>query len=113
MGLDIVLRERGDCAELHYVPSKLVQWEGRLHRFRQKRPTLFQYVIGTGTADELIRDMVIKKMHTFKDGVGKSSDQLMDDLEGGKKTATEVLRGLYARMQAKQKADPNAEVDED
>lgn len=113
MGLDLSFANVGICAELHYVPSKLVQWEGRLHRFRQKRPTLFQYVIATGTADELIRDMVIKKMHTFKDGVGKSSDQLMDDLEGGKKSPTEVLRGLYARMQAKQKANPNAEVDED
>jgi superfamily II DNA or RNA helicase len=112
MGLDLSFANVGICAELHYVPSKLVQWEGRLHRFRQKRPTLFQYVIATGTADELIRDMVIKKMHTFKDGVGKSSDKLMDDLEGGKKSPTEVLRGLYLRMTAKQAPRPDNTPDD-
>lgn len=104
MGLDMSYADIGLCAELHVVPSKLIQWEGRLHRFRQKRSTLFQYVIGRGTADEIIRDMVIRKMGTFAEGVGKSSDKLMQDLEGEEKSPVEVLKGLYERMRAKQKA---------
>ena len=109
MGLDLSFANIGVCAELHYVPSKLVQWEGRMHRFRQKMPTLFQYVVARGTADELVRDTVIRKLGTFAQGVGKSSDGLMNDLEGGKKSPSEILRGMYLRMQAKQKADPDAD----
>ena len=110
VGLDLSFASIGVCAELHYVPSKLVQWEGRIHRFRQKLPTLFQYIIARGTADELIKDMVIRKLHTFSKGVGKSSDKLGDDLSGIEKSPTQVLKGLYERMKAKQKADPNAEI---
>ncbi len=113
MGLDLTYANVGICAELPYVPSKLVQWEGRLHRFRQLFPTLFQYVVAVGTADELIRDTIIRKMSTFAAGIGKSSDGLQQDLEGGDKSPSEVLRGLFARMQAKKKANPNAEIIED
>jgi len=109
VGLDLTYANIGICAELPYVPSKLVQWEGRMHRFRQQMRTLFQYVVARGTADELIRDTIIRKMSDFKDSVGKSSDGLQRDLEGGDKTPVQVLKGLYERMKAKQAADPNAE----
>lgn len=107
MGLDLSYANIGVCAELPYVPSKLVQWEGRMHRFRQKRPTLFQYVIARGTADEIIRDIIIRKMNDFEKGVGKSSDRLINDLEGQKRTAVEVLGGLFERMQKSQKEKPD------
>ncbi len=104
MGLDLTFANVGVCAELPYVPSKLVQWEGRMYRFRQTLPTLFQYVIARGTADELVRATCIDKLHLFEQGIGKQDDSLLEDLDAREKTPVEVLRGLYERIKAGQTA---------
>jgi SNF2 family DNA or RNA helicase len=68
--------------ELDYVPRWIIQYEGRLHRQGQKRNVLFQYLIGLGTIDEIIRDRVLAKIKVFEDVIGSTGDNLGNDLAG-------------------------------
>jgi hypothetical protein len=113
VGLDLTFANIGVCVELHPVPSKLVQWEGRYYRFRQTLPVQTQYIIARGTADELVRAGVLSKLHVFEQTVGKLDGQLKEDLESLEKAPAEQLKTLYERMKAKQSAQPDTEEPEE
>jgi SNF2 family DNA or RNA helicase len=96
-GIDLSYSDVAVFAELDWVPSKLVQAEGRQHRFGQKRNCLVQYVIATGTVDEVIRSTVIKKLDTFEAGVGALDDGLHEDLASSTRQAAQ-LKALYDKL---------------
>lgn len=68
--------------ELDLSPRWIVQYEGRFHRQGQKRNVLYQYLIGMGSMDEIIRDRVLRKMKTFESIIGGMGESLTDDLAG-------------------------------
>lgn len=71
--------------------------EGRLHRHGQKRNVLVQYTIARGTADEVIKRVVLRKLAHDKTAVGIRDDKLLEDFSP-KETSVERLRNLYLRM---------------
>ncbi len=109
VGIDLSYADVGVGAELTHVPSDLLQWEGRFARFRQTRNVLVQYIIARGTADELIRDGVLKKLHVLEGSLGKSDNKLREDLAGVEKSPAEQLKTLYDRIRAKQSAQEESE----
>lgn len=47
---------------LPWTPRAIRQWEGRFARLGQKRPVLVSYIIGKGTVDEHVADVLIDKL---------------------------------------------------
>ena len=96
----LVFADVAIIVELDHSPRWLAQFEGRLHRPGQKNNVLFEYVIGLGTIDELIRDRVISKIAVVEDALGQGDDLLREDLlnSGDKDVMDELkqaLQGLY------------------
>ena len=81
-GIDLTFADVGVFLELVYKPHELIQAEGRLARFGQQRPTLFQYVVAVGTLDELIASSVIAKIDTTTEVIGNpgAAENLREDL---------------------------------
>jgi SNF2 family DNA or RNA helicase len=98
VGIDLSYANVGVFVELDYVPAKLIQAEGRLDRFGQKRNVLIQYLIATSTADEVIRDVVIAKMESFENVVGKLDGGLKQALEGDVLDDVAQLKKLYEKI---------------
>jgi superfamily II DNA or RNA helicase len=98
VGVDMSYADVAVFVELDYVPSKLLQCEGRVYRFGQKRNTLVQYVIAKNTADEIVRDAVILKLENFEKVIGKTDDDLEDDLGSTKLSTPKQLRSLAERV---------------
>lgn len=69
-------------AELHYVPTRLLQAEDRAHRFGQQRNVHCYYLVALGTIDEVIRDRIRVKLRHFEEAVGTTGEELRDDLIG-------------------------------
>lgn len=101
VGIDLSYADVGVFAELDWVPSKLVQCEGRLHRFGQTRNVLIQYCCARGTGDDLIRRVVLAKLDKFAGAIGKTDDKLHEDLKGLEgSSAAERMQKLYERLKA-------------
>jgi hypothetical protein len=97
-GVSLAYADIAVFAELHYVPSVLVQCEGRLPRPDSKASrVLIVYACARGTADDLVRRIILTKLDSFNKAVGKTDDRLFEDLDK-KKDRAEILRALYARM---------------
>jgi SWI/SNF-related matrix-associated actin-dependent regulator 1 of chromatin subfamily A len=99
-GVSLAYSDVGIVAELSWEPHKLIQLEGRHHRGGQARGVLIQYMIAKGSADELVKSAVLRKLDTFTAGIGKLDDGLKDDLRG--RTAVDTLKALYQRMMAEE-----------
>lgn len=103
-GINLSFANVGIVAELVWVPSSLIQWEGRFGR-EPGRNVLVQYAIARGTADDLIKRTVLAKLDTFQQAIGKSDDHLKEDLRGpATGGAAERMRRLYERMMAEDAA---------
>lgn len=98
VGIDLSYADVGIFVELDYVPSKLAQGEGRLHRFGQKRNVLIQYVIALSTADEVIASVVVDKLDTFEHAIGKTDDGLRQSLGGEPMDSAAQLKKLYEKL---------------
>jgi len=98
VGIDLSFADVVVFVELDWVPSKLLQCEGRLHRFGQARPVLAQYLIARGTADDYIRRAVLAKLDNFHAAIGKTDDKLVKDLRGLERSGADTLRALYERL---------------
>ncbi len=95
-GIDLTYADVCVFVELTYEPHKLLQAEARVHRFGQSKPVLIQYIIATGTTDELIANKVIGKLDTFEAAVGPTGESLRGDLAGKEE---DVLAELYAAIE--------------
>lgn len=69
-GIDLSYADVGICVEMTYEPHELLQMESRLHRFGQKDPVLWQYLIARGTADELVAEVVLSKLDSLESTIG-------------------------------------------
>lgn len=98
VGVDMSYADVAVFVELDYVPSKLLQCEGRVYRFKQKRPVLIQYIIGKDTADETVRDAVLLKLEHFEKVIGKTDDELEGDLASTKLSTPKQLRSLAMKV---------------
>jgi hypothetical protein len=103
VGIDLSYADVAVFAELDWVPSKLVQSEGRLHRFGQKRSVLIQYCVARGTGDDVVRRVILDKLARFEEGVGKLDDGLKTDF-ASKVSAVERMKKLYERLLASENA---------
>lgn len=98
VGIDLSYADVAVFVELDYVPSKLLQCEGRVYRFGQKRNTLVQYVIAKDTADETVRDAVLLKLENFEKVIGETDDELEEDLASTKLSTPKQLRSLAMKV---------------
>ena len=89
----------GIVAELVWVPSTLVQWEGRFGREPGKN-VLIVYPIARATIEEVIRAQLINKIDRFTAAVGKVDNKLREDFKGleGPAGAAARMVALYERM---------------
>lgn len=98
VGISLDYSDVAVFVELDWVPSKLIQCEGRQGRSSRNANVLIQYVIGRGTADEVIAGTVLKKLDTFSEGIGKLDDGLREDLR--KSRGPEGAAGLKRLYEA-------------
>jgi SWI/SNF-related matrix-associated actin-dependent regulator of chromatin subfamily A-like protein 1 len=100
MGVGISLAYADDAlfAELHYVPAVLYQAERRLPRHGSTSPKRIIYVCARGTADDLVRRVILGKMKTDAKVVGKNDSRLLEDLDAAQESAADKLRKIYERM---------------
>ncbi len=94
-GIDLSYADVGVFVELTWEPQELLQAEARLHRFGQLKPVLIQYIIATGSTDELIANMVVGKLDTYEKVLGSTGESLKEDLEGSPEA---ILDELYAAI---------------
>lgn len=66
IGVDLSYADVAIFVDLDWVPSKILQLIGRLHRAGQKRPVTAYFLIARGTADERIRTVVIDRLHLYE-----------------------------------------------
>jgi SWI/SNF-related matrix-associated actin-dependent regulator 1 of chromatin subfamily A len=98
MGIDLTFASQCDIIEFVYEPWKLVQLEGRVHRYGQTRNTIFRYFAMAGSADELIIDRVVNKLGNIEAIVGTSDEErsLRDKLSGGDMSEEDILADIFA-----------------
>jgi SNF2 family DNA or RNA helicase len=99
-GIDLSYADVGVFAELHWVPSTLIQAEGRQHRFGAARNVLFQYIVANGTADDIIKRGVIAKLDNFDDAIGGSDDGLKKSLQAERMEGVDQLKEFYKTLVA-------------
>jgi SWI/SNF-related matrix-associated actin-dependent regulator 1 of chromatin subfamily A len=98
VGVDLSYADVIVFVELDYVPSKILQCEGRVFRFGQKKSVLVQYVIALGTLDECIRDQVLAKLENFEKIIGNVDDNLQGDLGGEVLDTKAQLKSLTSKI---------------
>lgn len=100
-GVDMSHFDSAIFVDLDYVPWKVLQLEGRLHRFGQKSAVNFYYMIGLGTVDERIRDVVINRLELYEKVLGDKEASLMKTELKGMALAsseTELLKQMRAAV---------------
>jgi SNF2 family DNA or RNA helicase len=96
-GISLTQADVGVFAELTYEPHEIIQAEGRITRFGQERNTLFQYVLGRGTADELVAKVIVDKLDVFEKAIGKTGEGWQASIRG-QEDRKKILRALAARL---------------
>jgi SNF2 family DNA or RNA helicase len=81
-GVDLSYADITIFCELHYSPLLLVQCEGRSDRYGQKRTMTIYFMIGIGSIDEKIRDVILTKLENFEKVIGSMGDGFTADLRG-------------------------------
>jgi SNF2 family DNA or RNA helicase len=95
VGADLVI-----FADLSWDPTKLLQAEGRTHRFGSTTPVLIRYVIATGTIDEKLQEAVIEKLITVESAIGGVGDgkELTVQLGRDMSTSEQILDKLFQSL---------------
>ena len=98
MGIDLTHASQCDVVEFVYEPWKLVQLEGRLHRFGQTKSTLFRYFAMASSADELIVSKVVEKLGSIEAIVGVTAEEksLREKLSGEELSEDDILADIFA-----------------
>ena len=100
VGVSLAYADVGIFVELHYTPSTLMQCEARIPRSDSKASNvLIVYLIARGTADDIIKRIVISKMAIDEKIIGKSTSKLFDELNAAASVSvSEKMRKLYERL---------------
>jgi SNF2 family DNA or RNA helicase len=96
VAIDMTFAPVACFAELTYDPNELLQAEKRVHRPGQKRPVLISYLLGKGSADELINQVVISRFRQDQAVLGATGEKLDSALGGAEMTTDDVLREIFA-----------------
>jgi superfamily II DNA or RNA helicase len=97
-GINLSYANVAIVAELVWTPSTLIQWEGRFGR-HEGANILIQYPIARGTADDLVKRIVLAKLDKFAGAIGRTDDKLAGDLKGLEgSSAAERMQRLYQRL---------------
>lgn len=96
-GIDLTFADIADFVELTYEPHEIIQARARLHRRRQKNHVLVRILIAKGTTDDLVKEMLLKKIRTFKAVVGETDDDIGSSLDNSPKGQA-ALDELYEMM---------------
>jgi SWI/SNF-related matrix-associated actin-dependent regulator of chromatin subfamily A-like protein 1 len=98
LGIDLTFASQCDVVEFVYEPWKLVQLEGRVHRYGQTRNTIFRYFAMAGSADELVIEKIVNKLGNIEAIVGVSDEErsLKEKLAGGDMSEEEILADIFA-----------------
>ena len=74
VGIDLSFADVVIFVDLDWIPSKLLQAEGRAHRHGQKRSVTIYYLVGIGTADEYIQKKVIERLDLYEKILGGAQE---------------------------------------
>lgn len=98
-GIDLIAFDCAIMVGLDWLPSAMLQGEGRVHRLGQDRPVTIYYLVGIGTIDEAVRERVIDRLDTFAVITGGDATGGMGlTLAGG--TEEELLASLVSAVMA-------------
>lgn len=94
IGFDVVI-----FVGLDWLPSKLLQAEARAHRLgaAKGKPITVCYLVAVETVEEVVRDRVIERLHTFGQIVGELDGSFEGDLRGGD-SEEELLAAIVRRL---------------
>lgn len=95
VGADLVI-----FGDLSWEPSKLLQAEGRTHRYGSTTRVLVRYVIAAGTVDEAVQEVVIEKLTTVEAALGGMGDgsELSVQLGRDMSTSDQILDRLFQAL---------------
>jgi SWI/SNF-related matrix-associated actin-dependent regulator 1 of chromatin subfamily A len=100
VGIDLTWFDTIVFVDLDWLPSKILQLEGRLHRFGQRSNIDIYYLIGKGTLDERVRSVVLERLSMYEQVLADGeSAQLRGEMSGEVLPHTEeellqAMRGL-------------------
>jgi SNF2 family DNA or RNA helicase len=97
VGAELVL-----FADLLYEPWKLLQAEGRTHRFDSGVKVLIRYLVARGTIDEALEASIVSKLRTIEAALGTDADNsALEALLGTEETdGAKIVDRLFARLKA-------------
>jgi SWI/SNF-related matrix-associated actin-dependent regulator 1 of chromatin subfamily A len=103
VGINLSFASVAVIAELVWVPSSLIQFEGRFGRHEGKS-ILVQYCCARGTADDVLKGVLLRKLDQFTTTIGKTDNKLREDFKGleGPAGAAARMAALYERMRQKE-----------
>lgn len=103
VAIDLSFASTAVFGEITYEWLELAQAEDRLYKFGGEK-TFIEYVIAKGTGDELVMEMVLKKLELSEKLIGKQGDRMLEDLRGkeedGLRSLAERLRKQHERLKA-------------
>lgn len=95
-------------AMLPYTPGQVAQMEGRFSRQGQKRPVRVRYLIGEGTYDEHVAQMLLDKLPSVEKVVGDEEMAGFGKALGGIEDESKIEADFLAKIMAS-----TVEVDDD
>lgn len=113
VGIDLSFADIGIFNDLDWVPSKLLQAEGRLWRFPAKMPVTLYYMVALGTVDEYIQNKVIDRLGLYDAVLGSAQEAvgLQNDLIGTETASSaEILADLRRAILAGEVVPEGEEV---
>ena len=97
-------------AMLPYTPGQVAQMEGRFSRQGQKRPVRIRYLIGEGTYDEHVAQMLLDKLPSVEKVVGDDEMKGFGVALGGIENEDKLVEGFLAKILA---SDVSVDGEED
>jgi SWI/SNF-related matrix-associated actin-dependent regulator of chromatin subfamily A-like protein 1 len=100
-GINLSFCDVACFVETTYEPHKILQAEARVSRFGATRPSLMLYLMGRGTIDERVVDVVVSKLDEFAKVFGQEGESggsgLGNDLTGA--TEEDIIREIMAGIE--------------
>lgn len=95
VGIDLSYADTLAFVDLDYVPSKLLQMEGRLHRMGQKRNVGIYYFVAKRTVDERVRAVVLERLEMYEAVLGDvEAVKLKNELRTLPRSEDELLAAM-------------------
>lgn len=94
-GIDLIGFDHEIMTGLDWVPSRMLQGEARIHRLGQGRACTVHYLVGLGTVDERVREVVIDRLDVLQRVAGAGDEGLQGALSGSDEDLLQqIVKGL-------------------